>query len=100
VTRTPAPSRPTGGCTTCSAEAGWADAHSETREHVTTFREPTDWLPFSWSVGTRHYGERNPQERRPQIDRQALKHLTRMATEPEGLQQRNEVRYTTALAGS
>jgi hypothetical protein len=27
-----------------------------------------------------------------------MEHLTRMAAEPEGLTQRNEVRYTTATA--
>ena len=80
------------------AAAGWRDARSETREHVTTFRDPADWLPFSWSVGSRMYWERMPEERRPEIERQALEHLTRMAAEPEGLTQRNEVRYTTAVA--
>ena len=81
------------------ATAGWSGAHSETREHVITFREPADWLPFSWSVGTRYYWERTPEEQRPEIERQALEHLARMAAEPDGLAQRNHVRYTTAVAG-
>ena len=80
------------------ATAGWVGARSETRQQVTTFRDPAEWLPFSWSVGTRHYWERTPEERRPDIERQAIEHLTRMAAEPEALTQRNEVRYTTATA--
>lgn len=80
------------------ASTGWAEARSETREHVTTFREPAEWLPFSWSVGTRTYWERTPEEQRPELERTALEHLTRMAAEPAGLTQRNEVRYTTATA--
>jgi ubiquinone/menaquinone biosynthesis C-methylase UbiE len=80
------------------AAGGWTDARSETREQVTTFREPADWLPFSWSVGTRIYWERTPEERRPEIERQALEHLTRMAGEPGGLESRSHVRYTTAVA--
>jgi ubiquinone/menaquinone biosynthesis C-methylase UbiE len=78
--------------------AGWSGARSETREHVTTFARPEDWLPFSWSVGSRTYWERTPQEQRPEIERQAMEHLTRMAVEREGLTQRNQVRYTTAAA--
>jgi len=80
------------------ATAGWAGAQSETREHVTTFARPEDWLPFSWSVGTRTYWERTPQEQRPELERTALEHLTRMAAEPQGLAQHNHVRYTTARA--
>ena len=59
---------------------------------------PEDWLPFSWSVGSRTYWERTPEERRPELERTAMEHLTRMAAEPEGLTQRNQVRYTTAVA--
>jgi ubiquinone/menaquinone biosynthesis C-methylase UbiE len=80
------------------AAAGWTGARSETREQVTTFARPEDWLPFSWSVGTRTYWERTPEEQRPELERTALEHLTRMAAEPGGLAQRNEVRYTTAVA--
>ena len=80
------------------AAGGWTDARSETRQHVTTFREPADWLPFSWSVGTRMYWERTPEERRPELEREALEHLTRMAAEPGGLDSRSHVRYTTAVA--
>ena len=81
------------------AAGGWTGARSETRDHVTTFREPADWLPFSWSVGTRIYWERTPEERRPEIERRALEHLTRMAGEPGGLDSRSHVRYTTTTAG-
>ena len=80
------------------AAAGWSGARSETREHVTTFARPEDWLPFSWSVGSRTYWERTPEEQRPALERTASEHLHRMAAEPEGLTQRNQVRYTTAVA--
>jgi ubiquinone/menaquinone biosynthesis C-methylase UbiE len=80
------------------AAGGWRDARSETREHFTRFRDPADWVPFSWSTGSRMFWERTPESRRQEIKRQALEHLTRMAAEPEGLAQRNEVRYTTAVA--
>ena len=80
-------------------DAGWSGARSETREQVTTFREPAEWLAFSWSVGTRTYWERTPEEQRPKLERTALEHLTRMAAEPAGLESRSYVRYTTAVGG-
>jgi len=77
-------------------DAGFREPASRTVEHVVRFARPDEWLAWSWSTGMRAHWERTPESQRPDVERQALRELDRMAAEADGLQLRMSVRYTTA----
>ncbi|GAA1982600.1 hypothetical protein GCM10009754_69440 [Amycolatopsis minnesotensis] len=79
-----------------AVEAGFDEVSSTTRTHDVTFRDPEQWVRWSWSHGQRVFWELVPGEHRDEVRRRVLAELDRLR-EPGGtIVMRQQVRYAVA----
>ncbi|WP_020667384.1 class I SAM-dependent methyltransferase [Amycolatopsis nigrescens] len=79
-----------------SAAVGFADMSSVVREHPITFRDPEQWIRWSWSHGQRVFWELVPAEHREHVRAGVTAALDRLRGDDGSIVMIQTVRYTVA----